>query len=1036
MKNITIRDSGNNEVLEAYFLNHEGQPYNLENKTVTFMENKDGDKFVSDPNVQIVNATAGFVRYTLQSQVHSAPGIAWFEINDSSGLVDSTANFNIRVEDGLRATADNTTYIDALEKLKRQMEALIQQADGELKAELQRAEQQLNQELQDFRNQYNSLSADFQNQFKTAQDARQQDYNNQKNAINQDWTNNKNSIWEQWNNDKANIDRQAQDTIQTIKDNAKQVLDKDQADWNAKQTQWDSTFSAIVKEWQVKTNSLNATVQDLTNKFNTIIGQVSDLMNNKIPTMNAKTDAIQAKVNELRASLSQIDWTTFARRTDNSGGVNLLPNTSTFKLFGTGHYGDSDAHNGISIEPKNQHSSETNINLVKTKIAHVWGDKAKNAPLNIPGGVYLPAGTYTLSFLARTNGRDDSPVFHFGLYSDWTNNHGGAPLATSDAINNKWGRHQITFSIPESYYHITLRIQQYNDDYIPGGSLYFANLKLEAGSIATDWCQSYLDFDRLDGRHDPVDAPDFNNLTSTGIYLITQPDHGQNYPTGDGGTLKVENSYDSRIEQTFYAEDVSGSVYRRQCVDKTWRDWKKVASIDDVNTRLPLAGGNMAKGSWITWSGSNANSANDGNIGGLQWNGATDNIQIYGNNNRADNLDLVIKLGDDNSNRISFRDKDGAERAAITADGQFTGQTNWANVMNTGINNPTLFRRVTNSNTWNDIIGQDNGLAALAAFRDDSDGSGATIGKNSAGIVFGGGDTKGVLNVDWNPGRASARIIGGNGNGPVWHKDIAWKDDLKINVIRNYDVKTKTSGNPTSESLGVQWLVDQAALRSLAENINSLKGQGTYRHDEVVDVNTFTGQANQVTTYILTNSGNQNAPVSMVNPSMSDPRGTLIVFNYDGNAKTQLWIPVGTSGRDMGFAWRYWEGDNAPGWNIFYDAITSIRSSVDAVRNEMNAQNMAQSKVNKRVDYEDPSGTISNQTVNLNNYRETGILKVVNCLIQNGPYTSDNRHTLFLKITNLDGQTQYQTIYEGDNLYGRKLYNGSGQWHKYTNTPI
>ena len=158
MKNITIRDSGNKEVLEAYFLNHEGQPYNLENKTVTFMENKDGDKFVSDPNVQIVNATAGFVRYTLQSQVHSAPGIAWFEINDDSGLVDSTGNFNIRVENGLRATADNTTYIAALEKLKQQMEALIRQADGELKTELQRAEQQLNQGVQNFRPQYNSLS--------------------------------------------------------------------------------------------------------------------------------------------------------------------------------------------------------------------------------------------------------------------------------------------------------------------------------------------------------------------------------------------------------------------------------------------------------------------------------------------------------------------------------------------------------------------------------------------------------------------------------------------------------------------------------------------------------------------------------------------------------------------------------------------------------------------------------------------------------------------------------------------------------------
>ncbi|MFY0930581.1 hypothetical protein, partial [Lactobacillus paragasseri] len=47
-----------------------------------------------------------------------------------------------------------------------------------------------------------------------------------------------------------------------------------------------------------------------------------------------------------------------------------------------------------------------------------------------------------------------------------------------------------------------------------------------------------------------------------------------------------------------------------------------------------------------------------------------------------------------------------------------------------------------------------------------------------------------------------------------------------------------------------------------------------------------------------------------------------------------------------------------------------------------------------------------------------------------------NKHSMFLKVTNLDGQTQYQTVYEGDDLYGRKLYNGSGQWHKYTNTPI
>ena len=1025
MKNITIRDSGNKEVLEAYFLNHEGQPYNLENKTVTFMENKDGDKFVSDPNVQIVNATAGFVRYTLQSQVHSAPGIAWFEINDDSGLVDSTGNFNIRVENGLRATADNTTYIGALEKLKQQMEALIQQADGELKTELQRAEQQLNQELQNFRTQYNSLSADFQNQFKTAQNARQQDYNNQKNAINQDWTNNKNSIWEQWNNDKANIDKQAQDTVQAIKDNAKQVLDRDQADWNAKQKQWDSTFSAIVKEWQVKTNSLNATVQDLTNKFNTIIGQVSDLMNNKIPTINAKADAIQAKVNEFRASLSQIDWNSFAHKTDNSGGVNLLANTATF--IGFNNLGNVGVHNGgYGIDVIADHKNETNINLVKTHIMHIWGDAARYAPLGFSQNVFLPAGTYTLSFVARTS-RAGQPDFHFSLYSDWTDQHGGAPLGTSDGVNSTWGRHSLTFTIPQDHEHFSFRLQQYNDAPLPGGSIYFANLKLEAGSIATDWCQSYLDFNRLDGQVDAIDGPNFNDLNNTGIYQIINTYHGQNHPTSNWGILKVENGSDSRIEQIFYADDNSGSVYKRQLVDKTWRDWKKVASIDDVNTRLPLSGGNMNKGSWIMWDGSGSNDSHDGNIGGLQWTGATDSIQIYGDNNAADNLDLAIQLGDDNSNHISIRDKDGTERAAITADGQFTGRTNWANVMNTGIDNPTLGRYIRQSNTWNDIIGQDNGKIALAAIRDESNGQGNTIGNFSSGIVFGGGDTKGVLNVAYD--KPQARIIGGNGNAPVWKKDIAWKDDLKVNVVRSYDIEKNQSGPVTSEALGGQWLVDQDTLGAFANAHRDVRNHTDYRYPTDITSNTAINLNNDpyldTGIYKIGNCAIINGPWADV-----DTRRWLFlqVAKYDNNLIFQT---INYNNGELYSRCVSKTNNSYPEWSKFA-TMDSIAYLSDRLRSFTMQQNMFQ----HRVDYDNPSGTISNDTVDFNNYRETGILKVVNCLIQNGPYKSDNRHTVFLKITNLDGQTQYQTVYEGDNLYGRKLYNGSGQWHKYTNTPI
>ena len=967
MKNITIRDSGNKEVLEAYFLNHEGQPYNLENKTVTFMENKDGDKFVSDPNVQIVNATAGFVRYTLQSQVHSASGIAWFEINDNSGLVDSTGNFNIRVENGLRATADNTTYIAALEKLKQQMEALIRQADGELKAELQRAEQQLNQELQNFRNQYNSLSNDFQNQFKAAQNARQQDYNNQKDAINADWFNTKN-----------NINKNAQDTINAIKSNAKQVLDRDQADWNAKQNQWDSTFSAIVKEWQVKTNSLNSTVQDLTTKFGNIINELTDLMNNKLPDMNAKTDAVQAKVNELRASLGQIDWTTFARRTDNSGGVNLLPNTSTFRLFSTGHYGDSDAHNGISIDPKNQYSSDTNINLVKTKIARVWADKAMNASLNIPGGTYLPAGTYTLSFLARTNGNDSSPAYHFSLYSNWTGTHGGDPLGQSDAVNNVWSRHQITFTIPESYYHITLRIQQDDDADIPGGSLYFANLKLEAGSIATDWCQSYLDFDRLDGRHDPIDAPDFNNLTSTGIYMITQPDHGQNYPAATGGILKVDNANDNQIKQEYYEDVANGSIYHRQAVSGTWRAWQKLANIDDLS-KVKIKLQSLDQNGDTFTNTQTATKQSDGSYV----------INTYDNDWTANKVSWLLK------NTQSYNIAANTDLNNIKAPGLYhcSGASNIANVPD-GEDN--WFNMVVNSDNWN--------------------GSQVFYATNSNQLYI----------RTWNSsGFKQWRRLVNDGDYSSLQNLI---NSQKLKVVRSYDIEKDQAGSPTTEAIGDQLVVDQSALATFADAHRDVRNHTDFRYPTGIDQNTSvnlnSNAYGETGIYRFVNCVAINGPWTDLNQRQYFYMNTI---RYDDNSIYQLIF----RGAEV-YARTISERANLyPGWSTF-----ATMNSITDLSDRLQSFTMQQAMFQHRVDYDSPSGTISDDTVDFNNYRETGILKVVNCLIQNGPYKSDYRHTLFLKITNLDGQNQYQTVYEGDNLYGRKLYNGSGQWYKYTNTPI
>ena len=104
--------------------------------------------------------------------------------------------------------------------------------------------------------------------------------------------------------------------------------------------------------------------------------------------------------------------------------------------------------------------------------------------------------------------------------------------------------------------------------------------------------------------------------------------------------------------------------------------------------------------------------------------------------------------------------------------------TSSINAVNNKVNvGGSLFRMLSTGNTWNDILGFDNGAPALVAFRGNSGGPmNNLLGNYSAGVAFGGGDTKGFLEVSY--ADHNARIGGGNGSAPVWHEDIAWKSDI------------------------------------------------------------------------------------------------------------------------------------------------------------------------------------------------------------------------------------------------------------------
>lgn len=289
--------------------------------------------------------------------------------------------------------------------------------------------------------------------------------------------------------------------------------------------------------------------------------------------------------------------------------------------------------------------------------------------------------------------------------------------------------------------------------------------------------------------------------------------------------------------------DQDGKYWLNNKNGDIWAGWQRTANIDEVNSRLSLGGGEMAKGSTILWQGTNARpNIQEGNIGGLQWNGATDYVKIFGDNNSSDNLDLAIQLGDDNSNRISIRNALGTETAAILADGHYTGTVNW------------------------DCV---NGRPDI------------------------------------------------NNANPV------------VTVINSFDVANVKEGPHQTWPVKQPWLVDQMALHPFAEAINNL---------------------------------NTN--------------------------------------------------------------LTTMRTEL------MNLK--------KRTDYNTPQGEFNNTTVNLNNLRSTGMYRLSNCYVQNGPYPTNNAHWIYVKVTVFDANTVYQTLYEGDNMYGRKASSTSawGQWHEYLNRPI
>lgn len=231
-----------------------------------------------------------------------------------------------------------------------------------------------------------------------------------------------------------------------------------------------------------------------------------------------------------------------------------------------------------------------------------------------------------------------------------------------------------------------------------------------------------------------ANSPDFDSLTDSGPYYVTNPEKGKNSPCGGiWGTLIISNGADHRIVQTYYPDNDDSPFYRMK-VDNNWQPWRQMAKMIDIS-----------------------------------------NLQ---------------------------------------------------NQINTKHNIATpLFREIQNSNSWQDIFGVGNPNSVLTSIRIDAGGSGPLLNDFAAGVGFGGADTKGVLSVGYHNNQA--RITGGNGNGPVWSEDIAWKSDINsllntITTLQNQvnDLINQINYIKQNYLQGKRFPANQEAQAQAGENAN------------------------------------------------------------------------------------------------------------------------------------------------------------------------------------------------------------------------
>lgn len=460
-----IRKIGQGErgqVLSVIVLDANNSAYDLTDKIITFSENKEGGKIVSDSEserVKVADAKAGRFTYTFCEAVYAASGVAWFDISSKDGtFIDTTKSFNIEVIQDESIHINNDNYVSSLKAFETHYQAVIQRTEENTSVLIDQFKKDINQAISDGSNRVDAIV----NSFNTLKDNWDAELTRQKQAI----TNLQNDWKEQSDQLKADFNKDKIATINAANKNFSDKLANIQNDYNA----WKIN---TINDFQSQLSSLKTELQDdetrqadlkkAIDTANTAIGKINDVDFTKFAHLSdlenyyKKTEVYnKTEIIEKLADAGKLK-TVNGQSPDYSGNVNIKIPTDYVKSV-NGKTPDSSGNVKIDaggVRTINGENGDVTIPAFAPNLLKGTSEQTRDIPPNTSTDViHLMTDAETKYTVAVDL---DYSAFSSGSAGCKLQVNNGGGLVDSPTITaGSKGRVKVTFTTPVLCYWVTI----------------------------------------------------------------------------------------------------------------------------------------------------------------------------------------------------------------------------------------------------------------------------------------------------------------------------------------------------------------------------------------------------------------------------------------------------------------------------------------------------------------------------------------------------------------------------------------------------